>query len=1754
MKIDCPYPGLRPFRRDESLIFFGRDEQVDELIERLGRLRLLAVVGSSGCGKSSLVRAGLIPKLGSSLSFAPEARWRIATMRPGSQPMENLVRALLQDKIFGDERAKLPEAPAHLLATLSRGPLGLVEALEEVSFPPDARTLLVVDQFEEVFRFLEEGDRDEADAFVGMLLATARQDRVPAYIVLTMRSDYLGTCDLFSGLPEALNGSQFLTPRLTLKQSRQAIEGPAGVCGGQVEKDLVEKLLNDMTTARDSLPLMQHALMRMWRAAGEPTNASGPVTLSLEQYQRIGGIAKALNHHADEVFKNLSSDSPDDRQRVAEILFRCLCQFGNAERDARRPTPLGVVAEVARTSEDNLCRVVDVFRDPACSFLTPPHPAGLNRETVLDIGHEALIRQWDRLQAWLSREAKSAERYMLLERTAALWERKEAALLGSPDYEFALKWYDEEQPTAAWARRYGGDFGRAVQFLYASAEARRFTEGHRGKEDADGVVEHLPERRRPAEEKLARHAAKLREAKQSEGQLAPEDFRSAPVEQSRPITSRSLGQSRPALILYTVYLHEDERELAYQLGLDLYAELTRPLDDPLAFGASIPVFCGVDAGNVSLQAAEAVVVIPVLGKLAFALNRAAVMERIKRWHDQLGLGHVLPLPVHAVWRNEEQKLPGKPLFTELYGPPPNRRSTLLEIVLAAARLLAEDKDRKQTALFVSHAKSDLIPTKQAAERIAAYAKMNTTAKAFFDRTELFSGESLSDQIDFAASRGMFVSVRGDSYSSRIWCQHELLKAKQHGLPTLTVEVLQKGERRSLAYGGNSPTLVWDMSEDAPGQVVLRAMIEWLRARHFLREGVRIRDAAKLPADTTFLIRPPELLDMAQGPLRSGVPQLVMYPDPELSTEERQVLRAANPRLHLVTPATAYRRVLSRDMTAPGDAPLEGRQVAMSLSDSPDVGGPEGYTKHHVVDVTVQLARTLISIGAAIAYGGDFRHPDMNDPKKQGFTILLAELIAAYNQTAARPGEYLHSYLGAPISLGEVPTNVPMTLHHLVYSKDMVALATLPPPSEQETHPVALYFSDMRRVTAQKTGARIIIGGNAVPRLEEKGGGYGGRYPGVVEEAWRSLERKQPLYVVGGFGGAAALVAELLEKKDSPIPDRLKDETWLKHDYFRQATEKIDSDPYRERLGLPRSMDDLAKTIKDLGVAFLDSDEVSVAWNGLTVQENKALFRSRDPVLVTSLVMKGLLEVNRKAARGKLAIELVHGSVTEAQELDAIAVATFDDVPLSGAGKALDEAVGGLASVGRAGGKQLISVKQSGIEADWIYLASLGPLREAERLEEKTRAAAVETADTVLRYGLRRIGVVAYGGSVVGDVRAVAQAMLAGLSDLAEFAGITWFEADEQRFEALRGFLESHARVKLTTRRPAAVRAAAEPQEQPLILQVVYAHGNLVATVLPPAGSAVAGVQRQVLSAADVSRLAAGSGVRKRATPDLATLASRGQELARLLLGDQADLILARTTGAKFVVVHDVGSSRIPFEMLRASASAAPAVGAGMSRRLAVPGVPVDHLFARPAKMGRFNVLLVINPTGDLPGAAQEGDAVEAVLKLQKERINLSVLRQGEATKAALLQAIATADVLHYCGHAFFGGPGESESGLLLAGEEPLTLADMRGVATPRVALVNACEAGRVRGAVTSEAASFAEFFLRGGVESYVGTYWEVNDRAAQIFSGEVYVRLADGATLDAAVTRARERLQQAKLPDWANYILYGDGRFRLVAMVRAASE
>ena len=258
-----PFPGLRPFRTDEDYLFFGREKQTAELLALLRQHRFLAVVGTSGSGKSSLVRAGLLPELQGGAMLKAGSAWEVVLLRPGGDPIANLARAICEAGLYDPADH---DAVPQLLATLTHSGMGLVEAARQSDLEAGANLLVVVDQFEELFRFRQSGAAHEeaAAAFVNLLLEASQQQEQPVYVVLTMRSDYLGDCSQFRGLAEAVNHGEYLIPRLNRDQLRSAIEGPVKVGGGQIAFRLVQQLLNDVGSDQDQLPVLQHALMRSW--------------------------------------------------------------------------------------------------------------------------------------------------------------------------------------------------------------------------------------------------------------------------------------------------------------------------------------------------------------------------------------------------------------------------------------------------------------------------------------------------------------------------------------------------------------------------------------------------------------------------------------------------------------------------------------------------------------------------------------------------------------------------------------------------------------------------------------------------------------------------------------------------------------------------------------------------------------------------------------------------------------------------------------------------------------------------------------------------------------------------------------------------------------------------------------------------------------------------------------------------------------------------------------------------------------------------------------------------------------------------------------------------------------------------------------------------------------------------------------------------------------------------------------------------
>jgi tetratricopeptide (TPR) repeat protein len=469
-----PFPGLRHFETDEEDLFFGREGQSEEILRRLRQHRFLAVVGASGSGKSSLIRAGLLPYLHGGFLAAAGSHWRVAIFRPGNDPIANLAAALNHPSVLGQPAESADQAARNAMlleVSLRRSGLGLIEAVRLARLPEREQVVVVVDQFEELFRFANASGKprqeDDAAAFVKLLLEAKEQSELPVYVVLTMRSDFIGDCARYRDLPEAVTTGLYLIPRMTREQRRAAIVEPVRVGGGSIAPRLVNRLLNDVGDNPDQLPILQHALMRTWDYWRK--HHADELPIDLDDYRAIGGMAEALSLHADEAYDGLT----DDRYReIARRMFQALTEKGLDNREARRPTTVGTLAQVTGVPAPDIILVVDQFRRPGRSFLMPPAGIPLDDSSVIDISHESLIRGWKRLRKWVDEEADSAKVYRRLAQTAALHAQGTAGLWHDPDLEHALAWRDKEHPNAAWAERYDPGFDEAMAFLEKSRVAR----------------------------------------------------------------------------------------------------------------------------------------------------------------------------------------------------------------------------------------------------------------------------------------------------------------------------------------------------------------------------------------------------------------------------------------------------------------------------------------------------------------------------------------------------------------------------------------------------------------------------------------------------------------------------------------------------------------------------------------------------------------------------------------------------------------------------------------------------------------------------------------------------------------------------------------------------------------------------------------------------------------------------------------------------------------------------------------------------------------------------------------------------------------------------------------------------------------------------------------------------------------------------------------------------------------------------------
>jgi WD40 repeat protein/energy-coupling factor transporter ATP-binding protein EcfA2 len=442
-----PYRGLRVFGEQDAQFFCGRDREVQRLLEKLKSSKFVAVLGPSGSGKSSLVRAGLVPALRAG-ALSNDEDWRVLVLRPGAAPLTALAAQLAT--------LGTGQAMQATLDTLEQDPrtLHLAVELALADRPAGDRVLVVVDQLEEVFTLCRD-ESERRQLFSTLLYATSAPGG-RAVVIVTMRADFYVRCAAYPELAQLITAEQMLVGPMDADGLRQAIEEPARRVGLKLEERLSETILSDVAAEPGALPLLEHALLELWQRRRS-------TLLTFEGYQQAGAVGGALAQRADKIFDELS---PDQQQIARRALLR-LTQPGEGTEDTRRRATRRELVPVE--GDDSFDVVLGRLVD-ARLLTTGRDETGVE---VIDVSHEALIRGWPRLRSWIDADRAGLLTHRRLTDAAREWE--------TVDHEPAALHRGARLAAAReWATDHSDDLSQLERdFLVASAAAERRTRRQR---------------------------------------------------------------------------------------------------------------------------------------------------------------------------------------------------------------------------------------------------------------------------------------------------------------------------------------------------------------------------------------------------------------------------------------------------------------------------------------------------------------------------------------------------------------------------------------------------------------------------------------------------------------------------------------------------------------------------------------------------------------------------------------------------------------------------------------------------------------------------------------------------------------------------------------------------------------------------------------------------------------------------------------------------------------------------------------------------------------------------------------------------------------------------------------------------------------------------------------------------------------------------------------------------------------------------
>lgn len=477
-----PFPGLKPYEIADSPFYYSYGYRTDDILSRLRENRFITLVGDAGSGKASLVNCAIIPTLLDRFAGKGGDKWSYVVFRPGTNPLKNLAIALANSRIFLKGGKIEPNFADQLYEVLRANVEGLLNVFDKYKLEEEHNLLIFINDFEDIFAYEElyESEEDKL-LFINLILKFIRRSHHPVYLVMALSSDFLSESSKYSGLPEVINDSQYMIPKMDASHLGKIIVHAFKNAGIRADAVLIDTILQDFKKHVANNYQLQYVLKSMvdlWLNNAETSDE----ILNITYYEKVGGLEGAIRQSAEQLYGKLN----EDQKRICSHLFKSIAQVG--EKTRARAVIVEDVSKEAGCSIHQLIKVIELFtfeglelieiietydiegRLDALDYLLDSTHSQINKYSKITLRNIELMESWPRLKQWVEEEQKYAGIYIRLANSAALFKQDKKGFFMNPELQIAMEWYQGEKPGKAWAKRYPGNFENAIEYLLLSQQ------------------------------------------------------------------------------------------------------------------------------------------------------------------------------------------------------------------------------------------------------------------------------------------------------------------------------------------------------------------------------------------------------------------------------------------------------------------------------------------------------------------------------------------------------------------------------------------------------------------------------------------------------------------------------------------------------------------------------------------------------------------------------------------------------------------------------------------------------------------------------------------------------------------------------------------------------------------------------------------------------------------------------------------------------------------------------------------------------------------------------------------------------------------------------------------------------------------------------------------------------------------------------------------------------------------------------------